>query len=222
MRWREAVWEAVRRQARAHGDTLGRAQLIAEELPGIVAEVGARGPTPAQTLSRVLQELRDDGVLIFHGGGRYSLASDSAGEPDLGKAVATQVARQMFVRVGQSGFRNALLERWAGRCPLTGIGESELLRASHIVAWSACRTEDERLDPDNGLLLSALWDAAFDRGLVSFEDDGSVVASPKLTPHSRALLLASGAGRIGGLTRGNRERLALHRAWCAKGEWPTP
>ena len=49
--------------------------------------------------------------------------------------------------------------------PLTGITDEALLRASHIVAWADCETDALRLDVHNGLLLSALWDAAFDAGL---------------------------------------------------------
>jgi hypothetical protein len=47
------------------------------------------------------------------------------------------------------------------------------------VPWSDCNDE-QRLDVHNGLLLSALWDAAFDQGLVSFGDDGKPCVSPSL------------------------------------------
>jgi predicted restriction endonuclease len=52
---------------------------------------------------------------------------------------------------------------------MTGITETALLRASHIVPWAEC-TDEKRLDVHNGVLLSALWDAAFDRGLISFTE----------------------------------------------------
>jgi len=65
----------------------------------------------------------------------------------------------------QNIFRDALMDDWGGRCPLTGITEPALLRASHIVPWVEWGDE-QRLDVHNGLLLSALWDAAFDKGLV--------------------------------------------------------
>jgi hypothetical protein len=52
-------------------------------------------------------------------------------------------------------------------------------RRQHIVPWSDCNDE-QRLDVHNGLLLSALWDAAFDQGLVSFGDDGKPCVSPSL------------------------------------------
>jgi predicted restriction endonuclease len=69
---------------------------------------------------------------------------------------------------------------WGARCPITGITDPALLRASHIVPWAECG-DAQRLDVHNGLLLSALWDAAFDVGLISFANDGTVLASPALS-----------------------------------------
>jgi len=85
----------------------------------------------------------------------------------------TEAERLVVQRVGQDIFRARLMDYWQSRCPLTGISEPALLRASHIKPWASCDTDAERLDVHNGLLLSALWDAAFDRGLVTFDDDGS-------------------------------------------------
>ena len=70
---------------------------------------------------------------------------------------------------------------WQGKCPLTGISDPALLRASHIKPWKSCEDDAERLDVHNGLLLSALWDAAFDRGLVTFDDGGHPQLSPQLS-----------------------------------------
>lgn len=220
MRWRDSVWAAVRRRADAAGGAFTRAELISAELPQILAETGSKGATPEQTLSRELQELRNAGLLIFGGGGVYRLASVTADEADVDKAVQTQVAQMVMARRGQSAFRLALLERWEGKCPLTDIAERGLLRASHIIAWSACADEADRLDPENGLLLSALWDAAFDRGLVSFDAGGEAVAYPKLGAAARDALNVAGVPRLKRLSAGNRARLAVHRGWCASGVWP--
>jgi hypothetical protein len=94
----------------------------------------------------------------------------------------TEAERVVVQRIGQDLFRAALMSRWNARCPLTGITEPALLRASHIIPWSVCETDAERLNPDNGLLLSALWDAAFDKGLVSFSDEGMPIVSDHLGP----------------------------------------
>jgi len=122
----------------------------------------------------------------------------------------TEAERLVVQRIGQDIFRAALLAYWKGRCPLTGITEPELLRASHIKPWSACETHAERLDVHNGLLLSALWDAAFDNGLVTFADDGTPILSDRLTTEARAQLAPSST-LFPALTEGHRARLAWHR-----------
>ena len=124
----------------------------------------------------------------------------------------TEAERLTIERVGQSFFRQALLEYWNGRCPLTGISDPALLRASHIVPWAECESDELRLDVHNGLLLSALWDAAFDAGLISFADDGAILRSPKLTPEAAAVLNLDSAAPLTSLTDIHRQNLARHRA----------
>lgn len=100
----------------------------------------------------------------------------------------TEAERLVVQRIGQDIFRASLMDYWQGCCPLTGITDPALLRASHIVPWSECTDDAQRLDVHNGLLLSALWDAAFDRALVTFEDDGDPTFSPKLSDAARHAL----------------------------------
>jgi predicted restriction endonuclease len=78
----------------------------------------------------------------------------------------------------QSFFRASVLVTYEHRCALSGIAVPELLTASHIIPWSA--DETRRADPRNGLCLNSLYDRAFDRGLISFDDDLRVVLSPRL------------------------------------------
>lgn len=124
---------------------------------------------------------------------------------------STEAERLVVQRIGQDLFRQALMEYWGGRCPLTGITDPQLLRASHIVPWAECENDALRLDVHNGLLLSALWDAAFDSGLVSFEDDGSVLIAPTLSANAAAALGMSTAKSLTGLTDAHRENLVRHR-----------
>jgi hypothetical protein len=124
---------------------------------------------------------------------------------------ATEAERLVVQRIGQDIFRDALMDYWSERCPITGITEPALLRASHIVPWSEC-TDEERLNVHNGLLLSALWDAAFDRGLVSFADDGSVLANGKLGPNAREALGLSSVHKLNGLRDQHCPNLLRHRA----------
>ena len=98
---------------------------------------------------------------------------------------STEAERLVVQRIGQDVFRSSLLEYWGGKCPLTEIDDAALLRASHIIPWKDCSSDAERLDVHNGLLLSALWDAAFDRGLVTFGDGGDPVYSPCLRANAR-------------------------------------
>jgi putative restriction endonuclease len=113
-------------------------------------------------------------------------------------------------RIGQDHFRKAQMEYWNGTCPLTGIAEPALLRASHIIPWAECKTDQERLNVHNGLLLSALWDAAFDRGLVTFDDDGRVIPSPKIDSKVRNALSIETVPCLE-ITKDHQERLSYHR-----------
>jgi hypothetical protein len=122
----------------------------------------------------------------------------------------TEAERMVIQRIGQDVFRDALMDYWGSRCPLTGITESELLRASHIVPW-ADSTDEQRLDVYNGLLLSALWDAAFDGGLISFADDGAVLVSEQVGEATRAALGITSTSRLFRLRDRHRVNLAVHR-----------
>jgi hypothetical protein len=123
----------------------------------------------------------------------------------------TEAERLTVQRVGQSLFRDALLEYWNGRCPLTGITDTALLRASHIVPWAECETDELRLDVHNGLLLSALWDAAFDCGLITFANDGTALRSPNLSDTAAEALHLNIVSQLAPLTHLHRQNLAHHR-----------
>ena len=125
---------------------------------------------------------------------------------------ATEAERLVVQRIGQDVFRQALLAYWGGRCPLTGISDPALLRASHIVPWAECATDAERLDVHNGLLLSALWDAAFDAGLVSFADDGATLFSPTLSTAAIAALGGAIGVVLDKLRDQHKRNLAWHRS----------
>lgn len=125
----------------------------------------------------------------------------------------TEAERLVVQRIGQDIFRARLMIYWQGRCPLTGISDPALLRASHIIPWAECESDAQRLDVHNGLLLSALWDAAFDAGLVGFDDDddGRVIASPRLTTAAIDALNLRLGSTLGSLTEAHRANLAWHR-----------
>ena len=74
-------------------------------------------------------------------------------------------------RNGQDYFRRMILANYGGKCALTGINVPQLLFASHIIPWRDKSHKKERLNPCNGVCLSALYDKAFDAGLITISPD---------------------------------------------------
>lgn len=66
---------------------------------------------------------------------------------------------------------------WGGACAVTGCTLKEALRASHAKPWKDCTSDAERLNVYNGFLLTANLDALFDKGYISFTDDGLIMLS---------------------------------------------
>ena len=96
--------------------------------------------------------------------------------------------RQAIVksRIGQGQFRDNLILKYKG-CIITGIDIPQVLVASHIKPW-AVSDNKERLDVDNGLLLSATYDRLFDSGLIAFNEKGQVLASKFISADNLRLL----------------------------------
>lgn len=78
-------------------------------------------------------------------------------------------------RRGQDYFRRMILANYGGRCALTGINVPQVLLASHIIPWADKSHKSERLNPSNGICLSALYDKAFDKGLITVSPDDYTV-----------------------------------------------
>ena len=90
----------------------------------------------------------------------------------------TTTTGSVNIRLGQDYFRNAVLNNFGGHCGVTSLSIRELLIASHILPWSTHASE--RLNVRNGLCLSRLHDAAFDRYLISFDDNLRLLLSKRL------------------------------------------
>lgn len=184
--------------------------------PGVIAEFGP--PTAPAAVGRQAWVLATTLELHRAVDRAYRLVLSLPDEPlqtfttqTKGLPKNTEAERIVVQRIGQDIFRGALMQYWNDRCPLTGIEDPALLRASHIVAWADCDDDAHRLGVHNGLLLSALWDAAFDRGLVSFADDGAILVGSRLTQAARSALSLSTAPRLQGFTDRHRTNLARHR-----------
>ncbi len=85
------------------------------------------------------------------------------------------------VRVNQDLFRKMVLANYRSTCCLTGLHIPEVLRASHISPWA--EDEKNRLNPENGLCLSSTYDAAFDKHLISFDEDYRLIVSKSIKDH---------------------------------------
>ena len=97
-------------------------------------------------------------------------------------------------------------------CRITGVSREEHLRASHCKPWRDA-TNEERLDGENGLLLTPTIDHLFDRGFIAFEDNGKVIVSP--VAHSESLRRMGINPRqpptVGTFSTGQRRYLEFHR-----------
>ena len=114
-------------------------------------------------------------------------------------------------RRGQGLFKQRVM-RIERACRITGVNQEEHLRASHCKPWRDASNE-ERLDGENGLLLTPTADHLFDRGFIGFEDDGDVLFSPVAHADSlrRMGLDPSRPLNVGGFSEGQRRFLTFHR-----------
>jgi len=117
-------------------------------------------------------------------------------------------------RIGQGRFRQDLIAYWQG-CAVTGCEEISILRASHIKPWRDS-TNEERLNPYNGLLLVPNLDALFDRGLISFTDDGNILISSRISAVDRAIIALGDDLKITRMSSSHLEFLSFHRVHVFK------
>lgn len=98
-------------------------------------------------------------------------------------------------RIDQGVFRMMILNNYNDTCAITGINDKRLLIASHIIPWAD--REDTRLNPENGICLSALYDKAFDKGLITIRpDDYTIQVSPELRDHLTMAVYNEHFGKI--------------------------
>jgi putative restriction endonuclease len=102
------------------------------------------------------------------------------------KAFTSEAERQIKVRLVQNKFRKSLFD-YSAKCFISGLSHHSLLIASHIKPWSKSSNE-ERINPYNGLLLSPNFDRLFDRGLITLNSHGKIFISKKLNAIDKKLL----------------------------------
>ena len=124
----------------------------------------------------------------------------------------TEKQQLILARRGQGQFRKNVqqLER---RCRVTRVDQPEHLRASHCKPWRDCESADERLNGENGLLLTPSIDHLFDRGFISFENNGELLISPVAHRPSLARMGVPVDERlnVGPFSEGQRQFLEFHR-----------
>ena len=86
--------------------------------------------------------------------------------------------REVKTRVNQNVFRQIVMANYSSKCAISGIDIPELLVASHIIPWS--KNESERLNPENGICFSSLYDKAFDKGLIGLSTNFKILISTDL------------------------------------------
>lgn len=127
-------------------------------------------------------------------------------------------------RVNQNAFRSMILANYEGRCAITGINIPDLLVAGHIIPW-AKSTPQQKLNPENGICLSALYDKAFDKGFITISpDDYCIRLSSALHEYESQDYFDKHFGVIAGLPihmpiehKPNKEFLAYHRDYVFLG-----
>lgn len=128
---------------------------------------------------------------------------------EFNKESKTERESIILARVNQGKFRADLFEKFNGKCAVTGVDTPELLVASHILPWAKANNK-QRLDPENGLLLSVHYDKLFDRGFISFDDHGKVIVSDDLKESVRDIFSLGRDQQID-VTEESKGYLKFHR-----------
>ena len=146
-----------------------------------ITSTGRVGLTGASARDRAMwEEMHSDwerfaiesGLALREAGGAEEPIDGAVSDDEIESRTGEDRAVQTTVRIGQSFFRTAVLSAYNERCCITGLPVPSLLVASHIIPWRIDKRN--RVNPKNGLLLSALHDKAFDSGLITINEDMTV------------------------------------------------
>lgn len=141
---------------------------------------------------------------------KMNLVQDRKGIYEQMKPNITERKGLVTTRVGQGAYRKSILHRWEYQCAVTKFNDLRVLVASHIVPWKDS-TDEQRLDVDNGILLSPDFDGLFDKHLISFENSGKIILSSEVENTGYTRLGISGKEVIMNLSDGNKSYLDQHR-----------
>lgn len=122
---------------------------------------------------------KQNGPLVFNYGKQPSIDSSSNKHTKKEPKIKLEISN---ARIGQGKYREQLLEQ-CHFCPFTMISDERLLIASHIKPWTAS-TDQEKIDPYNGYILSPLYDKLFDRGFITFTEKRHVILSDFISQYT--------------------------------------
>lgn len=122
----------------------------------------------------------------------------------------TEKYRLTKSRIGQGIYRNNLL-KIENKCRVTELTDTSYLIASHIKPWSHS-SDNEKLDGNNGFLLSPHVDKLFDNGYISFLNNGDILVSKKINPDTLSLWSINNNLNIGVLNKQQQKYLEYHRS----------
>lgn len=151
---------------------------------------------PTQFIFRLIHDLSAQDDILTH-------------QNELAQLTATERQAVTKARIGQGMFRQLLLEMWEG-CAVTDIRLPNVLRASHIKPWRFS-SNSERLDRYNGLLLLPQYDQLFDKGLISFDEEGGLIRSRAIEQIEPQKLGIDVNDRLRALSKRHRGFLDYHR-----------
>ncbi|WP_336883613.1 HNH endonuclease signature motif containing protein [Priestia koreensis] len=136
-----------------------------------------KGKYPYLTLKRVVDDItliQEDDLEDFHLTFNVSKGDPAPNRILFNEKDGKDVFRNIKTRQGQHKLRKIILQNYGSKCAMCNIQDERLLITSHIKPWSSS-THEERIDPQNSILLCKLHDALFENGLISLTDEYSVL-----------------------------------------------
>ena len=156
---------------------------------------------PVALASLILKLIDEDSLLI-----QNDISKNNNRTSEVNETTTEAIIK---ARVGQGKFRNDVLNIWNNTCPISNVNKKELLIASHIVSWQLSNDE-EKLDPYNGLPLTPSLDKLFDKGYISFSDDGNLLFN-KIYEKTLQQLGINNNSKINNLKDEHKAYLKRHR-----------
>lgn len=149
---------------------------------------------PATSNTDVLQPILQDTVVPY----------------GFSKPTITERSGLVNSRVGQGAYRRSILHRWEYKCGVTKFDNVRILIASHIVPWRDA-SDEQRLDVENGILLSPTYDALFDKHLITFNKSGEIILSDIIMPTAYEKIGVTGSERLSKPSEGMLQYLDEHQ-----------